>query len=763
MLNVSKQGTYQDATGYQWTFYQDDVNSSVFYIVPRPQFAFDATGNPIFQIVRYSTDDANNGSGYCHIGVELSVPNAVQAAIVPVIAQQFGVSNPIFNAMSYNPSGCAYFLLTVGGETTTVVASASSFGSNQATFIMHLTKTELDSVQAAFTTAGGTYEVQYNLSVPARLPAVTAVVSFNSAIAYQYQVTQPVHHTWGSDTPGYVNSVLKASGASTVNLTWGIANPPATLVQSVTSWANATLSDMVAAQVKEQMQIQGMTSSESFNINAVSSFTNTFQENQVINWCIQPQQLLPSLTDLKLNIANFTTTVNTQQQVMTVTANLPFIADQVNGSSTNPQFQEMQVQSLSVTVSYPGLPQSQATHTFTGNTSQVFTAPYNTTQGAAWELEYTVTYAGKASPVSATITDIEQGQYTLSLGAAGIFTISFDAQQAFAGTPSTNSLQQVDIGLTFLNSDGSGPFINQTQTIKRTDLPQISTITSLLGVPMTSRYNYTVTYLYANGLSFTAPTQSNQTGFTQYIQAAAAVHMTEVVIVVPASSQDLIIDATVNMWYPQAPDIPGVSGQPTQARPTVFNLAPQQQGQMIYARDTFNGFINGNQPLMYSASINALSGQVDTGPVMVANTMPSVMITSTQRYFTLQVMPTAINWQTASFQSVEVIVTANITGGTSSPQTQTQTMTWNSGDNDPQYMTISIQLGQSVSYDWSATYITAGQTPQQLTGTSSAPILNIPPTPADAPAGVNLRQVVRPTQTQTARPQAIPAYALEER
>lgn len=747
MLNISQQGTYQDPSGYQWTFYQDDVTPTVFYIVPRPQFAYDSNGKPIFQIVRYSTNDTNNGSGYCHIGVELAVPDSVQAAIVPLIAQQFGIANPMFSAMSYNPSGQSFLVFTFAGSTTTIPASASAFGSNQATFVMQLSKAELDSVAAVFTTAGGTYEVQYNLSVPARLPAVTAMVSFNSAIAYQYQVTQPVHHTWGKDTPGYAVATLQASGASSVNLTWGIANPPASLVQSVTSWANATLADMVAAEVQEQMQIQGMTSSESFNISTVSSFTNTYKDNQVVNWCIQPQQLLPSLTDLGLNIADFSTTVNTQKQVMTISTNLPFQQDDLNGANQD-QFKAMLVKEMTVTVNYPGLPQAQATYTFTKNGSQVFTAPYDTQQGPTWGLTYTVTYVGGAAPVSGTIVDIDQGQYTLSLGAAGIFTVKFDAQQAFTGSPSTNPLTQLEIALSFLNADGSGPFINQTQVIKRTDIPQTGTITSLLGVPMTSRYNYTVTYVYANDLTFTAPAQTNQTGFTQYIQAAAAIHMTEVVIVLPATDQNIILDADVNMWYPSAPNIPGVTGQPTASNPTVFNLTPQQQGTMVYARDTFNGFINGNQPLMYSASINALSGQINTGPVMVANTTPSVMISTTQRYFTLQVVPTAIDWSTAPFQSVQVIATATVAGVAQAPLA----MTWNSGDNNPQYMTVPMQVGQAVSYSWNATYISTGKAPQTVSGTSSNPILNIPPTPGNTVASVQSLVGKRP----------IRAYELQE-
>ena len=363
MLNISKQGTYQDNTGYEWVFYQDDVNSSDFYIVPRPQFAYDDNNNPIFQIVRYQTNDSTNGSGYCHIGVELSVPSAIEQAITGAIAQQFGVSNPQFQALPYNPGAAAYLSFTQQGTTTVFTAAASAFGSNQATFLLQMTKAQLDSVVAAFTTSGGTYVVQYNLSVPARLPAVTAVLQFNSAVAYQYQVTQPQHHMWGSDTPGSTQAILNASQSSTVTLNWGEANPPVSLQQAVANWANTTLATLVNSQVQEQLALQGETSSESFSINEVSSFTETYQNNQVIDWIIQPQALLPSLTDLNLNINSYTATVNEQQQVMTVTTNVPFAADQelvpVN------EFAEVLVRSVTVTVSYPVLPQAAATYRFT--------------------------------------------------------------------------------------------------------------------------------------------------------------------------------------------------------------------------------------------------------------------------------------------------------------------------------------------------------------------------------------------------------------
>src|SRR5437016_2022585 len=108
MLDISKQGTYIDDSGYQWTCYQDDATANFFYIIPRPQWAYDDTGKLLFHMVKCVTNDASNGSGYCRIGVEMAVPQSVQSAIVTAVKSQFGVSNPSFQALQYNPGGAAY-------------------------------------------------------------------------------------------------------------------------------------------------------------------------------------------------------------------------------------------------------------------------------------------------------------------------------------------------------------------------------------------------------------------------------------------------------------------------------------------------------------------------------------------------------------------------------------------------------------------------------------------------------------------------------
>jgi hypothetical protein len=695
---------------------------------------FNNQGQPSFQIVRYATNDQSNGAGYWRFDVELSVPAEVLSAIKADIPTRFpNAKSPLFDALNYNPGGAAYLDFAAGGQNLSFSATASSFGSNVASFLIQMTKTQLDTVSAAFSQSGGAYEIAYQLSVPARLPSVNAVLSFDSSIAYKYQVTQPSYNSWGDQvSPRTVQAFLTQSAASKVTITWGISNPSPQLEQDVATWANSTLADLVAAEVKQVIAVQGLQSNNSFNISDVSSFTNSYSQNQVINWLIQPMAALPSLTELGLNIQNFTTTVNEQQQMMTVSAHLPFNSDSANAPNV-PKANDvpMLIDHVTVTVDYPTLPQANASYTFTSNGSQTFTAPYDTTHGPDWNLSYDVTYTGPSTPVQGTISAIDQGNYTLALEAAGILTVVFDATQAFA-TQSTKPTE-VDIRFSYVNSDGTGEMITHTLVIKATDSPQQGSITSYIAMPINSTYNYQATYVFPGSVTYVAPVVQNQTGFMQLIPASAAIHSTQLIIVLNNATDQPIFDATVQVWYQEPPNVYGApSTLPTQQSPAVFTLTPAslQSTGYSWASATFTGLINGNQPLIYSASINAASGQIDINDQMIENDQASVMVSQIQRYYTLEVSPAAINWNTATFSSVEVLATAKITGSGKSTTQQQRTLTWNKGDLGNAFMSYSITDGQTLAYDWKANYITPGSPVQSVTGSNVTDvILNIPPHP----------------------------------
>lgn len=727
MLNIAKQGTYEDPTGNQWVFYQDDATPSVFYVIPRPQYIVNDQGTPTLKLVTYDTNTpSTDGSGFVQIGVELSVPQNVQGGIASAIQQQFGVSNPTFGALQCNLGGMAYLTLDGQGQPTVHSAPVSSFGSNQATFVLDLDADGMKSAAASLTTHGGAFPVRYALTLPARLPEVTAVLSFDSSIAYQYQVTQPQHHTYGSDTPGSVQALLTSSGASTTTINWGIKNPPESLEQTVASWANTTLADMVNAEVQEQLQIQGMTSSESFNINSVNSFTNTFNENEVVTWTIQPQAVLPSLADLGLGIAPFSSSVNEQLQVMTVMTDLPFQTE-VSDKSPSP-FSEVKVQHATVTAGYPGLPEAQATVTFTRNGHHTFTAPFNPLHGPGWSVSWDVTYAGGTQVTGNATAD--QGQYTLSVSEVGILTVTFNAAQVFL-TQQANVPASVTIDLSFMDPNGGGHFINQQATIDD-PLNPMATITSLNAVPITTTYNYTVTYNYADGTTYTAPSQCNQSGFTQTVPFSSAVQATPVYILYEDSTTNPILGANVKIWYQSDPAVKGAAGAPTESAPTEFQLLPSPipGTTLSVARDMFESLVNSTSPLVYSASINTLQGQIAITGQMIASGFSALEISPTQRYFTLSIVPATIDW--TKCDSVLVTVTPSIKGGTQ-PAPTGLPFTFNFEEKTPQYMTLPLNnLSDQVSYEWTASYIAPGKVPGKATGAGTATdvFLLIPPTPA---------------------------------
>src|SRR4029079_19713557 len=105
---------------------------------------------------------------------------------------------------------------------------------------------------------------------PAYLRTVRAVLTFDSTVAYQYQVTKPQHHTWGKDRPGSTSSLLTESQSSTVTVTWGETNPPPSLETAVADWANTTLATLVSNEVNQELALEGMTSSDSFDISEVT-------------------------------------------------------------------------------------------------------------------------------------------------------------------------------------------------------------------------------------------------------------------------------------------------------------------------------------------------------------------------------------------------------------------------------------------------------------------------------------------------------------
>lgn len=715
MLNISEKNTYTDPNRFSWEYYGDDTDSNTYYVVPRPQFVMDGS-DPSFQIVKFQTDDPKtSGSGYCRFDVMLAVPADVQAAI----AAQIG-GTPNVEALAENRGGMAAFTYTSSGQPVTVSAPVSAFGSDVASFVLELTANQLTAFETAFTTSGGAGEIKFYLTVPARLPAVKAVLSFDSSIAFQYQVTQPSFNEWGDETdPGSVQKLLQASSSSKVVITWGIANPPAQLEQDVADWANTTLASQVQAQVQQEMQLQGLSSGDSFNINEVSSFTSEYDTNEVVDWVVEPTEALPSFTDMGLEITNFEGTADQRQQVMTVTTQLEFQGNPQDAKATN-----QQVTSVEVTAVYPGLSQADGSHTFEANGNVTFATPYSPDQGPAWDLEYTANYTGNAPSVAGRVQGITQGNYTLTLPDVGALAVTFDATDAFAAT---NPPDSVLVNISFPNQDGHGTPYSEPITLD--SKTQTGSVSSFSAVPLTSGYSYQAVYKFGSTV-VSGPLNTNVNGSKQTIPAAAGLHETGLIVYVPADAGNPVLEVDVDMFYAGQPQtIPGgPDTYPSKESPAQFKLIP---GDKNFALDSFEGLINGNQPLVYSATITSGSGQVGIDAQLIANGYSSILVNPTQRYYTLEVNVDAIDWDSVTFKTVEVLIKP--AGGL--PTTAEQTLTWNENESGSQYLTWAVQEAKlkHVQYMWQATYYIPNENAQQTTMSAATADILLP-VPANPPA-----------------------------
>lgn len=735
MLNFMQQLTYQAPDGFTWTCFGDDQDLNIFYIVPQPQLVQTPAGQVELSIQKLATGDPKtNGMGSVTLAVELSVPQEIITAFSTLVQHRFpGATSPIYQALDTNPDVVALLTASLTGTTTTFSATASHYGGNVATFVLQLSAHQLASLVSALSATGSSgLSVMYNMTVPASLQSVDAVLGFNSQIAYQYQVTQPTFNSWGDETsPGSVTELMQQSASSTTDITWGIADPPANLQQAVMDWANNTLADLVSAEVAQAIALEGESSGTSFNISSVASFTNTYIQNQVVNWYIHPQAILPGLGAA---LQSYVKVVNEQQQQMTVSVQLPFATDvEQNAGRSGPvaygTTNAIQVKTLVATLTYPGLPETQGTLTFSASGSQTVTTPFDTTAGPAWKVDYTVTYAdGQSFTSSFNVTGAVQ---TIAMPDAGILTVTFDAQAAYNASPAPSN---VGVNLTF----GSGESAVTNLSIPKAPATGQLTVTTLQQPPL-GAYNYTPVFTFGTAEPLAGSTVAGATGSYQALQPITGTNLLQVILYVPPdSSVNPVFNSDVKLWYMGTlpGDVPGLpKTTPTQQNPQTWNPTLGASGFTSPPLD-FATYIVGNVPLSYSASITtAGAGDIEIGPQLVSNEQASILISPTQRYFTLQLTPAAIDWATAGYSQVQVIVTpTSVRGAKANGLNVPQTFTW-TGPNelDSRYLTIPYELknpnhpAPTVTYSYQITYITVGSPPvAAATQTATSPVLDIP-------------------------------------
>lgn len=199
VLNTASQASYTDAANNVWTYFQDADNQNTYYVAPKP--AFSVTGGlPQFHLTEYVDGNGKYLSALGQLTTILAVPSSVVQAVATALRQK-GVSSPGYQAMPYidihtgaTDPNLAFlnFADKAGIVSRTVQAMPALSGSQAATFaIDYMSEAEAGFLKAYFggDATAGTVQVVYQLTVWARLGAVSARVHFDAQAAYNYQRT----------------------------------------------------------------------------------------------------------------------------------------------------------------------------------------------------------------------------------------------------------------------------------------------------------------------------------------------------------------------------------------------------------------------------------------------------------------------------------------------------------------------------------------------------------------------------------------------
>lgn len=521
MLNIEKTRQITPSNQPAFTAYGDDMDANAWYIPPKVIWAKSGTSQlPQFSLVKYNSTGGAI-TGFCRFSVQLMIDPTQDEALKKAVP---GALTPQFDWIQ---SG-AVFTYTIDGKSTSVHSQPSNFGSQTVTFSVPLAD---QKAIAAFVNAfspsgsgGGTFGVSYDLAANTRLPAVTVVSTFNSAIAYQYQInnkyrieTQYHTDTWGHRTSSqvpvfvgtYVREMLQQSQAGTVKVTPGQGLTP-TLLTMVQDWANIQLRKDVEQSVSTALELIKNPTSD-FSMNSVASFSHTLETSNVVPWYFTVDGTLPAFD--AATWGQVYSEVNQQQLEVTF--------------EIQADLAKLGIEHVNLTFQYGNPPPK--THTFdpAAESAWFLSLPGQFDESksfiAGYQYKYDVIYAasengGDAPPTLSTgWISGDSTSVKLSVAQLGLMAITFEAsniawESVETDNPAASGIKQITVDWNWIPG-GGGPVLVDSLVLTNAENSVKRTLRSA-GPTNNQQYQYSLTFLmsdgtklHANGLTGTSPLQ----------------------------------------------------------------------------------------------------------------------------------------------------------------------------------------------------------------------------------------------------------------
>ncbi|MEM8998396.1 MAG: hypothetical protein AAGF23_26665, partial [Acidobacteriota bacterium] len=298
MIDITRAEIIAFGEGREVTVYDDFEDADLRYIVPTPRFVYrdvDGVRTPVFSLIEYTVEGGAR-RGTLAFSVELFISDDARAAV----EERFPGTR--LGQLSWQDATVFLeFRVRETEEVRVFAASPSLAGSNQATYLLSLeSAADLDFIIANFGPGAADVsqlKLSYDVTTTTKLRAVTATVEFDAERALDYERTVDVtKNMWGTvtDRKETIRQNLKASESGSTLIDYNIPDPPEPFQRRVQEWAFQTLEGLVQQAVDEAAERLSPGNVDRMSATFLASFSRSYQENQVIEWAIAPETLLPA-------------------------------------------------------------------------------------------------------------------------------------------------------------------------------------------------------------------------------------------------------------------------------------------------------------------------------------------------------------------------------------------------------------------------------------------------------------------------------------
>jgi len=733
MLNMLESRVFKyDENRREVTVYQDDEDLNKWYIVPEPRFAQTiVSGQSVaeFTLVQYKTQQG--AAGTCTFTAELIVSPEALAAVYQNLGDEIALGQLDWQMAE------AYFYYQVSGEEKVLNVTPSLAGTNRSAFVITLeTQEEVNTFKNAFGPDGGSvspFRIDFDVTALARLQAVTAKVTYNSQLAFEYEKEVDVDkNVWGKVTSRRetIKQELRQSDAGDVELTWGLENPSGELQQRVNDWAWVTLESLVNKAVDDALRTVGEQNADQFSLSATASFERTYTENQVIAWAFTPTQFLPKFNAQQWPLHY--SEVDNRRLIVSFN-----ILDDLEANG---------IDSVQVDVMYDGATHS---HLFEpGEASSWILDVDGAVSGGTFDPNYEYRYIVKftdeptktftSDPIPSSATEV-----VLPVAALGT------QKATFIG--SNIDFKEVDFVLIDFYFATPGDQPNTAQQKRMTDNTSQIVFESRTFLPSANEYNYALTYVMKNGVRYRVDPIS---AFPPDNRAAVTVsspfqNRTLYVAVLNPTDSEKIVQVQLEGTYDDGTnDINDANAWNFAPNPT---LGYEQAQQWILS---VVGNPNGSS-VRYNGFLITSDGQQRRVSNLFVQQNPFLNLSATDEVFSVVIDPSQVQWQENQIQQIKVDMyriegdPADDLVAASVDRTQLETFTFRpatdedgnvSSDEVPeQYYNFNYPVDGQGVYFYRATYYYADGTTKDVAQTEGDSQRVVLPSNADAGEATVLR------------------------